>query len=1723
MAHLPLPRPHKPTLRQMQKSRFLPLQNKQLIMSDKGSVFQKGGGGTNFEQLVQTAFITTLIIRGNVPCIASGELLEVALQVTNKGYETDDFLAIAKSSSGEHRLLVQVKHDISFTIENEKFKEVINAFWKDYSNTSIFDKTRDKLIVVKNGLTKDERNHLKSLFNWAITHATEADFLSEVNRIKAKKGRLDVFRVLLKEANNNTDLTDKELWEFLKCVDVLEYDFLNEGSIDKTYLLNLIKLSKSKKSTATEKEIWESIFAYVTTLNPNGGSVTLESIKDKDFFQHFDNAQLSPYFKAIEKLKSDSKEILRPIKTSIGKRENEFQLLRTEAREKILQAISGSQFTIVTGKPGVGKSAEIKEIIQKDFPNASVFVFRADQFNESTLANVFSSQGVNETIQDIFSCISLIPEKIIFVDSLEKLLEADPECAFKQLLALLREHPEIKIIASSRKYAIDLITLKFGINKNDTIIIDIPTLNEEELKLVSEKFPQLNSVLKNDKIKKLLQSPKYLDFSIIAISKTNDDYTNASITEFKDKLWNSLVVDSTNTKNGFPIKREEAFKEISLKRAKEMKLFTKPDKSDAEAIACLENDEIVFQENNNRKYSPSHDILEDWALVKYVSSKFEENPKPKDLFNSLGNEPAVRRAFRLWIEDYLIDNSGKINELIKATVSDQTIEKYWADEILVAVFKSDNSNSIFSDFEKELLADNAVFFNRCLHIIKTCCKESDQRSNSSDLLLPIGSGWKEALFFIQKHIAQLEAIKRSILNFLVDWYYRLLIQYNKIENAELEAAKSIVLTYLKEIEEEKEFWQEDNAKNKSSNLITILFDLASISKEEIKELIARAFTYKESRDSWKLNSFYENVIESCLSGIGNQRLIKEFPELIVETAWKNWKHVPPKETDFPNDRFGIIARHSLRDEECWGIRDKHSFFPSGIYKTPLYNLLWAHPIVGLKFFVDFINYSVEFYVNATCEYKHKISQIEIELNDGTVLKLYAAWELWAAYRGSSVTNYALESLLMSFEKFLIETAKRKSDVSKENIKYMFDYVLKNSNNVAPLSVLTSVAIAYPEEVEEAMLPLLSVREFYDWDLSRALQEHSVLAPMDNHIAFAQKERWESNQLPHRKQYTRGLGDFIVNYQFNIRKLNPQIHKLFDKLKAKIKEEDVMWKKRLNEIDIRNWEVQPYDEKLGGFVVQPKYEQEVVEHLASSQDYFDEQNKSAEFSGIISKAYKKEESINYEKWAECYQYYSNTENFDILFSKPITLAILGLREFSSDFSEEQKNWCLETIVKAIGSILQDTFSRDYSLNMSVSIMEKEIALSSFHLLMQNSDSDEDKNGIIATMIYMLFAPFHDHEIDKITLYVREVFFKQFPNEAKRVWLGLIKYSNYKKANPKNFGFQNEGELNEAENKEEKFVQEISSDKDLKLELSEISLVKNEGYLLARTFVITPYDSDDNDFANFINHILPMVLDDLSKKEDYSYNRSRESRQFHHESISDIEQYLANLFLEADFVFSKSVLSTLVNSLSNDTQNQRLGRDGLFEFVNTTLDYFVLKLYDNGNLKIDQAKYTQQQTNFWNLWVVLFDLIPSGGTHPLIKKLMLDIRYLLWDYQGNPNENNWNVLIGKKDFYKKIFFEKGKNNPTSAINVFSTVGEKEFLPDGISWLVEVFKSDAIASLALSTSSAERMIKRLFYNHISKIKNDKTLIDDYVWILNRMVDLGSSEAYLFRENVITYKSNT
>ena len=316
------------------------------------------------------------------------------------------------------------------------------------------------------------------------------------------------------------------------------------------------------------------------------------------------------------------------------------------------------------------------------------------------------------------------------------------------------------------------------------------------------------------------------------------------------------------------------------------------------------------------------------------------------------------------------------------------------------------------------------------------------------------------------------------------------------------------------------------------------------------------------------------------------------------------------------------------------------------------------------------------------------------------------------------------------------------------------------------------------------------------------------------------------------------------------------------------------------------------------------------------------------------------------------------------------------------------------------------------------------------------------------------------------------------------------------------------------KENDFVQKIASNKNLKLDLAEISLEKCEGYLLARAFVITPYDIADMDFESFIKHFIPLLTTDLQHEENYSYNRNKEKRQIHSESVLDVEFYLAELLLKANSELSKSVLDLIIDPTYQIELPNLRRTDDLFEFSSKVPEFVIYKL-DN-IIANSTEEYLNQKliTNFWALWQYFFDKIKVSGKQYFLAILFLDIKW-------KEISTHWRPLENKRDFYQSMVKDLGKYKATSILNVFSTVGEKTFLPESISWLVDIFKSEADTTVALLYPSAERLIKRLYYNHISIIKNDKKLIDDYVWILNRMVDFGSSEAYLFRENVITYKS--
>jgi len=1663
-------------------------------MSKKGTSFQTGGGGTNFEQSVQTAFLINLIVRGIAPCIpVTNHVVRIGFQTPD---ETDDLVIITKSQHREHKILAQIKNNLRFSPNDDTFKKVIKDFWMDF-NKSSFNKSDDRLVIIKSNLTKDDYNHVKSMLNWANAKSSSSDYMAQINETKAKTDKLVIFKNILKEVNDGVELSDEELWEFLRCVDLIAYDFLNEGSTSKTNFLNLIKRSKASTTNLSENEIWNSAHSYVSKLNPNGGTVTIESIKNEAVFKYFDHEKLSPLRQSIDKLKTDGLTILKPFKNTIG----DVHLDRQKDYQKIIDSVNDAQFTIVTGKPGVGKSAAVKDVLDTEYPNASTFVFRADQFNEPSIANVFSKQGVNDSIQDIFSCIGLIPEKIIIIDSLEKLLEGDPENAFRQLIEIVKDFPDVKIIATARRYCINLICLKFGLNVKEIGLVEVEPLSNADINIVCESYPKLIDVVANNKLRKLLESPKYLDFAVTAIDTIEDDLNNITLSKFKGKLWNVIVKNVSKPTNGLPAKREEAFLKIAVDRAKAMKLFVKPIGVDHEAVNHLEHDEVLFQDGENGRYSPTHDILEDWALVKYVSNKYEEFPTPEKFFSELGNEPAIRRAFRLWVEDNLTSDSH-INNLINSTLKNPDIEKYWADELMVAIFKSEDCSSFFDKFKDDLLENNAIILRRCIHLIRTACKENNIFKEYT-FLAPTGSGWKESLAFIKNNLSELQELRPLICRLLFDWEYRFFTHY-AVTNDEMLDAKKIVISFIKQIEDGGEFWRERLAKygwqggvemnTTEAKLISLLYRFADISQSEIIHLINNALEFDDDNKDWKLRSFYKIVLNKCLSGIGTQNLTKELPNLVIKVAWSVWKLKTTKENVL--SPFG--RRSGLSDEDCWGVINSQSFYPSGIFRTPVYNLMQYHPAVGIRFITEFLNYVIEFHVNSSCDFKREIISIELELIDGITVKKWATWDFWGAYRGISVTHNLIESLLMSLEKYLLELAQVSTEKSKNILDYVSHYLLKNSNNVATTAVIASVAMAYPKEITKNILPIFSVGEFYYWDSARARQESSALSPIDASFLNAHENRHKLNQLPHRKKYWDGLKSFIIDYQLTIRKFNNEIHKIFDKMKSNL-ENDIIDKKILVEIDIRNREAKKNESHPGYIALEIKYPKEISDFIDSNKPHIEAQNTSVNYWSIIHKAFEGEEPMTFEVWKECFSHYS-TSSINVIYDIPVTLSVLGLRDFNDNLNFEQKQWCVEMISYIVDMIAQSAKDTDFSSPRTYNISEKDIALSSFHLLLKNTEDEEGKHSIILLLIYVLSTQLH-HTETKILKYVSTVLLPLYPLEAKKIWAGLIEFAEFKKQTPSYRGYDSE-ELQTYKLKEEQFLSEIDFKNTVPIE--SINLENYESSLIiTNAFLIIPFNTKDEILRDFIKHFVSLIVEKLLASKDYS------SSDYHIKFLA--KEHLASLLLHNDFEFSSQVLDILLVSIYADDSGSN-AKKHVFEFISEMMKRMIYQL-DTVRDSEDESFEAELISNFWKIWPYIYLKNKSHGDIYFASILLLGIEW-------NSKFNEWKPLEEGKDFYYEMVKELGCISPVSIIKLFSTVGDKVFLPHGISWLVAILKENPHQQKVLPSESSERLVKRLFYNHISEIKNSQQLINDFIWLLDKMVDLGSSEAYLFRENVITYK---
>lgn len=244
--------------------------------------FSTGGGGVHFEAHVQASFVALMLTCGNAPCLPCWPIVEIKLQGKIEGFDTDDLIVVVENPTGKEKqkLLGQIKHSISITQGSAIFGEVIQAAWNDFNNPEVFNRKKDVIALITGPLSSTDTHNVKWLLSQARHTKNVDEFLRNVRQAKFSPARsnekLEVFQYHLKVANNGTDLTNDELYEFLNHFHLLGYDLGNEFGV----VLSLLHSHIAQFHQQYPQWVWSRIVDIVQTWNQDAGTITPSKIPD---------------------------------------------------------------------------------------------------------------------------------------------------------------------------------------------------------------------------------------------------------------------------------------------------------------------------------------------------------------------------------------------------------------------------------------------------------------------------------------------------------------------------------------------------------------------------------------------------------------------------------------------------------------------------------------------------------------------------------------------------------------------------------------------------------------------------------------------------------------------------------------------------------------------------------------------------------------------------------------------------------------------------------------------------------------------------------------------------------------------------------------------------------------------------------------------------------------------------------------------------------------------------------------------------------------------------------------------------------------------------------------------------------------------------------------------------------------------------------------------------
>lgn len=605
-----------------------------------------GGEGFTFEGHVAAFYLAALLAERNAPG-CDGIVTNVAVQQRDFDKPLDDVIISWKDVSGRigtSSLQVKRALTISSAASNSDFRDIIRDSLSTLKNPN-FKKGIDKYGAAVGEIAISKFRDLTTLCNLAVESNDVKHFFerfTELGNASAEQAVIkDDVEALLKDISGGP-ISQEELHSFFSHFIVTKFDFLHDGDVDSHIAQQYIGESLATPDRNQFSLVWSHLNKLVRGSAGKAGQ--------------FDRKRLVHSISKVVKLRAaPSLEQQLGVLNNLGRSYinliphdiNGFSISRKSLEVELDTKLLNTRFLQITGLPGSGKSALLKQTAEKSLATGNILFLKSDQLTGNSWINYATQNGITpHNLEELLLEIKVTGTPTLFLDGIDRVEKQNRPIIEELVNTILNSQTleDWKIVVTLRDTGIEPLRNWLGhvLNKISVDTVQVNLLNEEESHELAVQFPNLRALLFGlPTVKDVIRRPFF--------ARVMSAFTYASSFKPQSEL---ELIQHWWARGGYNaigqelVNRQSSLLELAEKKVKNLNRPIKiRELSQAHSlIESFQSDGLIQISSSGTSVNFSHDIFFEWALL-YVLIEQEENWLTK--IEEFGQPPAISRVVEL--------------------------------------------------------------------------------------------------------------------------------------------------------------------------------------------------------------------------------------------------------------------------------------------------------------------------------------------------------------------------------------------------------------------------------------------------------------------------------------------------------------------------------------------------------------------------------------------------------------------------------------------------------------------------------------------------------------------------------------------------------------------------------------------------------------------------------------------------------------------------------------------------------------------------------------------------------------------------------------------------------------------------------------------------------------------------------------------------------------------